>query len=197
MENKDQLGKKVLYLLPIDGSEMRAKEIYEKGEANGITHITIQRKLDSLAKNKSLKRRIANHKEVYYSRQENDRIENLTESFFSEIKSTLEEIPVEAKTTRKGLLDFASDFLKGANLSENLKKQIVGDIETSSIGRITYFLLLGRVFEIIKMVEPELNNEDFYVDSEGSIVPKDLVDERISYDERSEWLAKAYGKHTK
>lgn len=197
MENKDVLGKKVLNLFLADGSEMRAKEIYEKGESKGISHITIQRKLNSLVKNNSLKRRIANHKEVYYSRQENIRIENLTESYFSELRLILEEIPFEAKMMRKGLTDFTSDFLKGANLSDNLKKQIMEDIDSSGTGRIVYFLLLKHVFETIKMAEPVLSNEEFYVDSKGSIVPKDLVDKRISYDERSEWLKKICAKYTK
>ena len=61
--------KKVFDLLPVNGSPIRAKHIYEKGKANGISKITIERKLSEFTKNGLINRTVKEHehKNVTYN----------------------------------------------------------------------------------------------------------------------------------
>jgi hypothetical protein len=61
------LERKVFELLPLDGSPMRWKDIYEKGIAMGISKITIERKIEDFTKKGILIRNEKGHKDVTYS----------------------------------------------------------------------------------------------------------------------------------
>jgi hypothetical protein len=131
-------------------------------------------------------------KEAFYVRFEDARIENLIESFFSELKMALEGMSDEDKIVRKEVMNFALDFVRGSNLPQREQEKIIKEVDKRSIGRVAYFLLLKRVFETIKMVEPELEKEEFYVDSEGSFVPKEWVDKKITLKSRMDWQTKVF-----
>lgn len=185
-ETKKDWTEKVLNLLPTDGSEMQAKDIYANGVKNGISHITIERKLEFLSKAKSIKRRVANHKEVYYSRQENIRLAILAEKFEKEIIASLSQTRFEVQ----GFADFVSEEVKkknGKGLTEETKKEIRED--KLVVDEIFFPKLLESFFKMFRiMLSPKLKDEDFYIDSRGHTIPRALIEEKkINQSDIDEW----------
>jgi Fe2+ or Zn2+ uptake regulation protein len=185
MISEDKLGKKVLNLFHVNGSEMRAKEIYERGKAKGISHITIQRKLDMLAKNGSLKRRSAEHKEVYYSRQESVRLTQLIDDVTREVITSLNAIPSELST----LATFVSNEEKiaGKGITKNAEK-LLDNLSRTKIDTVVMQKLIDGYFKVLKRNLPnQWKTKGFYVNLEGRIIPGELVDEKIKDSDITKW----------
>jgi hypothetical protein len=188
---KKQLRK----FMPV-GERIRANDLTETAQQHKMGRNKVYECLKIMEEEGEVRKFREKPKEVYYVRFEDARIQNLIENFFSELNTTLADMPDEVKTIQTGVIECAGDFVKGSNLSQKEQDKVIKEIDRRSVGRVAYSLLLKHVFETIKNVEPELKNERFYVDAEGSFVPKDWVDEKIGFKKRNDWLTKVYSKQT-
>ena len=100
-----ELDKKVLKLLDPDGSWYRMQLIFDIGEVEGVSHITVQRKIKELRDRGFIERWHANKnlKGVYYRRCEDVRIEKLIEDTLQDISDTLDQLPGEYSDLEKQL----------------------------------------------------------------------------------------------
>jgi Fe2+ or Zn2+ uptake regulation protein len=98
--------KKILNLLPIDGSRVRSKDVHAKARRMGIGPNTVQNYLNLLVGEGSVEPIAERPKEVYYRRCEDVRIEHLISDFMQEITTSLKEIPDAVLSLKKaGLTD--------------------------------------------------------------------------------------------
>ena len=156
----------ILKLLPINGSKIKAKEIYEK---SSFSTATTNKYLDSLTKMGFVERIQESQKNVFYKRCEPVRIKRLIEDFTKEITAILSEFPVE-------LQHLEEDF-KEKGLTITQTKLVTGDDKF-----LRYYLLttlIRKVHDILKMALPEpLRYSDFYVgafDTGVHMVPRKNV----------------------
>lgn len=187
---------RVRKLLPI-GERIRAKDLIKMARNQCMSPNKVYECLKIMENDREIRTEKDRPKEAFYIRFEDTRIKNLIDNFFTELNITLAEMPEEVKTMRNGVMNFAADFVKGSNLPQKEQEKVIKEIDRRSVGRTAYYLLLKHAFETIKTIEPELKNEEFYVDSDGSFVPKDWVDKKIGYRERNDWLTQIYNQQTK
>jgi len=91
-----ELDEKVLKLLDPDGSWYRMQLIFDVGEIQGISHITVQRKIRELTERGLIERWRGSNKNlkgVYYRRCEGIRIERLIDNTLQDISDTLDQLP--------------------------------------------------------------------------------------------------------
>jgi hypothetical protein len=182
---------KVRKILPV-GEKIRAKDLIDKARHQQMNPTKVYQCLKIMMEEGEVRKFKEKPKEAYFVRFEDARVENLIGNFFSELNTTLTEMPDEVRTIRNGVLDFAADFVKCSDPSQREQGKVINAVDKRSVGRIAYSLLLKHVFETIKTIEPELKNTNFYVDAEGSFVPKEWVDKKISLKQRNGWLSKIY-----
>ena len=181
-ERSDDLDKKVLNLLPADGSEVRAKEVYAKAEANRIPKITVERKLAALEKERFIRRRQKSQKEVYYSRREVARIEHFINDFLQEIDGTLSKLPVEMRDFEKQLIEGSRTKAAGRDAAKILRSEPI------YLRSLIMNALLRKVFEMYKAtLHPQVRDKDFYLG---------YFDQSLHHAWRSEVEGKTRTKHS-
>lgn len=191
---------RILEILPNDYSKLQSTKLFNEarkpyvekrddGKVNrykGMGPNTTSYYLKSLIKQGRVdKIRDPKHrKEVYYTKCQRPKTLQLTEQIITEIIPLLERMPKTINEAINSELEYMKKF---ENVSQDVEKEIAEDKER--IGRIVGSVLLEQAFRIIKLSTPELRNLEFYIDSEGMVAPKDLVDKRISLEERMKWLS--------
>jgi hypothetical protein len=205
MKRELSLEEKVLKLLPI-GEERRCKELIEDMSKVGIRNrICLERKLADLVNAKKVHRIIQESpRKVFYRQNEFWKLEQLSEE--------LEEIMVPFSAPNVLASRLSSDksiFIsrspstmveRAKNLAENisrivekrdgdgLSRDTIQKIAESNFKQIVLMTLLENAFKIIRLErEPEFRNEEFYVDVDGFLKPKVLVDELVTSEEISKW----------
>jgi hypothetical protein len=175
MREDKELTKKVLDLLPIDGSEIPYKEWVEKGMKAGLTKITIQRKAKALVKRKLVARREETRVKVHYSRREKVRVGQLIDDFTREINETLKHLPQDkdALEIMKGEIveDAASKREGGKRVSVTgeegaaMKKEAREVVEKLR-GKKDFNEMLSRSFvlfsieeKVLKMLDDNLSDD--------------------------------------
>lgn len=118
---KGDLTKKVLDLFPIDGSEIRAKELLRRAKEKGLHQNSVQRKLVELAKKEPplVYRRQESQKAVFYSSPQSIRVEHIISNFIQEISSILSKLPrIELRDAKTTLMDLSPTKEDGRAVSE-------------------------------------------------------------------------------
>ena len=171
----DALNRKILDLMPLDGSYIRAKSLYAKAEAQGLWRLTVENKLKEFEKKGFVSRRQESPKAVYYSRRERVRIEHLIDDFVKDIRSTLDRLPAE--------IDGIETLLREMDRSTpvSTRKQIATTLRNNPKflkGKITA-TLLRRVLKMLNDDLPEqLRGHEFYVgafDDCVRMIPRDFI----------------------
>lgn len=171
----DALNQKILDLMPIDGSEIRAKNLYAKAEVQGLWRLTVENKLKEFEKKGFVSRRQESPKAVYYSRRERVRIEHLINDFLKDIRSTLDRLPsqIDGIETQLREIDRSTPVSTRKQIATTLRnnpKFLKGKIVAA---------LLRRVFKMLNDDLPEpLRDHEFYVgafDDGVHMIPRDLI----------------------
>jgi len=150
--------KRILELLPVDGSRVRSKGIHAKAREMGMGPNTVQNYLNLLVEEGSVKLVAEKPKEVYYSRCERARIENLISEFMKEIDSTLSKLPVEMRDLEKQLIEGSRTKAEGRDAAKILRSEPV------YLKSLIMTALLRKAFEMHKaMLHPQLRDKDFYL----------------------------------
>lgn len=150
--------KRILDLLPADGSKIRSKGIHAKAREMGIGPNTVQNYLNLLVGEGSVKLVAEKPKEVYYSRCERARIENLISEFMKEIDSALSEVPIEFRDVERKLIEESSTEEEGKKDVERLRN------DPRYLRSLIIDALLIKAVEMFRATfPPHLRDKDFYV----------------------------------
>lgn len=161
----------ILKLLPINGSEVRAKEIYRKAKFHPKT---VQTYLERLEEKGIVKRIQKSYKTVYYKRCEDARIEKMIDDFAKEISDALQALPrkIEDKPMPEGL------STEERNMIYRWKE---GQLKARMIAT-----LLRKIHKIFTSTFPEpMKPFEHYVGAfhDGiHVVPRDYVDKALKLD---------------
>lgn len=187
---KKDWEKEVLDIFREEGRELRAKEVYEKGKAKGISTITIQRKLKKLSADGVLEHREVGYMQVYYNLLENVRIKRLMQDFTNGVNAKFSVFPEEMSSLMERMANAMIEECKakGVELPEEEAKKAL--MENPLIVEEAGFLSFTKaVFEAFKvMLHTKIaRHEDFFIDKEGYIVPSAEVYKRFTPSEIEEY----------
>jgi hypothetical protein len=178
------LDKKILNLLPIDGSEMRAKDLYAKAEAEKLVRLTVERKLVAFAKQGIIYRRQESPKKVYYSRREKIRVEHLINDFVQEIGSILSsEVPVRLDRDKRILIEGSLRKDEARYMAEMLRSN-PRYLEIEIIHTV-----LRKIHKMVIASLPEqLKDKEYYIgafDDRIQLHPRSTVEKALKSQEHS------------
>lgn len=182
-----ELDEKVLkLLLPLDGSWSKMQLVFDIGEVEGISHITVQRKIKELKERGFIERWKAskNQKGVYYRRYEGVRIEKLINDAMQDISETLDQLPGEISDIEKQLIEGSITKAEGEKAVEILRNEpafLKGQIMN---------MLVRKVCKLLNDNLPEpLRGKDYYIgvfDEEPvRLVPRSIVEDEKEPRKRS------------
>jgi hypothetical protein len=116
-----ELDSKIRELIPV-GKEVRMKEILDKVKAKRIcAPNAVERRLIEWEKKGHIKKRTESHKEVYYRRCEDVRLENQIDEFLNDLERTLGKLPNEWKDVKQKLKDGSGTLKEGMEAVEVLR----------------------------------------------------------------------------
>lgn len=145
---------RILSVLPVNGEKVQAKEIYKNAKfpnaKNPIPRAYVAKYLKELVASGIVEKIEESRKNVYYRRCENVRLNLLISNFFSEIQTSLSELPNQLSTFKNNSKEEAIE-VDVTTLSENeryLKAYIL-------------LVLIDKAHELLEMEFPELKN--FYM----------------------------------
>jgi hypothetical protein len=109
--------RKILNLLPSDGSKMRSKDVYVKGREKNHGYETVEKYLEILEEEGSVNKTIENAKSVWYNRCEAARLKRLIDDFMGDLKRELSALPVR-------MTDFEKRLIEGSRPGSEIEKGI-------------------------------------------------------------------------
>ena len=183
----ESIKNNILDLMPFDGSPVKAGIIYKKSK---LSTVTVSKYLSAMVDEGIIERVQISQKNVSYRRLERVRLQHLIENFVNEMEKSLSVFP---KDTANGIGVIAEKLSKqSAKISRDFEEKEYFEIFRNDyylIEETLFYSLISQLFSIIKKVVPiEIaRKNDFYVDSLGNVVPKELVDQRIKPSEIPEW----------
>jgi hypothetical protein len=177
---KGNLTKKVLDLFPIDGSEIRAKELLRRAKDKGLHQNSVQRKLSELTKKEPplVNRRQKSQKIVFYSSPQSIRVEHIITNFIQEISSILSKLPrIELRDARNTLMELSPSKEESRAITEIMLR------DPKLLKQWVLNTLLRRVYMLFKDNLPTaLREMDFYIgafENESlKIVPRSEVERK-------------------
>jgi predicted transcriptional regulator len=176
----------ILKMLPVDGSEMRAQELYRTAwKKRRFSSATVNRHLPNLIKKKFVERIQKSHKEVYYSRREMVRVEHLINDFVQEIGSILSsEVPVR--------LDKDKSVLIEGSLRKDEARYMAGMLRSCPVylENVIIHTVLRKVHKmVIASGSEKLKDTEYYIGAfdDGSIrlYPRSYIEKASWFQERS------------
>jgi hypothetical protein len=177
---KGNLTKKVLDLFPIDGSEIRAKELLRRAKEEGLHQNSVQRKLSELTKKEPplVYRRQESQKTVFYSSPQSIRVEHVIANFIQEISSILSKLPrIELRDAKNTLMDLSPSKEESRAIAEIMLRN------PKFLKQWVLNTLLRQVYMLFKENLPTaLREMDFYIgvfENESlKIVPRSEVERK-------------------
>jgi hypothetical protein len=206
LNQKLTLEDKVLKLLPI-GKVVQSKDLIKEMKSVGINNrISLERKLAELEKANKIDKIVQeNPRKVFYRQNEYWRLEQLSKNF-EELVTPYNATPIlnSQITSKDSIIQFPYSMVQGAkNFAESISKDIhkrdgeylrveqKNDIAQKNLLLIVLLTLLDDVFKLKKRgLPPELKKQSYYIDEAGFMLPKSLVDSRISSKDVSNWRKK-------
>lgn len=196
---------RILKILPDDYSKMQSTklfnearkpytEIREDGKINrfkGMGPNTTSHYLKSLIKQGRVSKICdpKHPKEVHYTKCKNPKSLIIAEEAVNEVKSLLERLPAEFNKLFQSELAYYREFAGKEMTAEDEKwayqviteDQDVIELKIASV-------LIKQAQKFVESAFPSLRNKEYYLDSAINIVPKSLIDERITHDEKMKFM---------
>ncbi|GEM_PF-4542555 len=183
----ESIKNNILDLMPSDGSPVKAGIIYKKSK---LSTVTVSKYLSVMVDEGIIERVQVSQKNVSYRRLEKVRLQRMIDNFAKEIEASLASLPKNTASSVEGAAK------KISNYAANLNRRAITEEELEMtkndyylIEETLFFVLTTQIFKILKKIVPieVARREDFYIDSLGNVVPKNLVDQRINPSEIPEW----------
>jgi hypothetical protein len=122
-------------------------------------------------------------KEKYYAMCKNPKTIVITEEAVNRVKAQLERLPEEINKSIEREFNYFKE--SSEDLTEVEEREAYMDI-SGDIDKIEYIVAIALVKEGMKFLErvyPRLKGKKYYVDADCRTMPKNLVDERITWEE--------------
>jgi Fe2+ or Zn2+ uptake regulation protein len=169
------------------------KEIGKNGRVimrKGMSPNTVYRYLDMLVDEKKLVNRFKEKgsKQVYFLKSKNVHMVEVSSELIQEkVSELISDIPKEIERTVKAEFDYIKQFEETTERDEQALFRQLSESDFE-IERAFGFALLKHAFKIIEThASSGMKASDFYIDFTGDILPKALVDSKISEDDRKTW----------
>jgi len=194
---------RILKILPDDFSKMQstillneARKPYTEnrdGKINrykGMGHNTTSYYLKSLIKQGRVNKiqDSEDRRMFYYTKCKNPKTIVITEEAINAVKSMLEKLPEQINKSIEREFAYYKEFAEDLTVDEERNAYMEISEDRDKIDLIIASVLIKQAQKFIEAVFPSLKNKEYYIDSDYNAVPKALVDERITHDERMKFL---------
>jgi predicted transcriptional regulator len=141
---------RVLSVLPVDGTKVRSKDIYDK---SNIPRAYVAKYLNELREKGFVEKIQESRKSVYYKRCEKVRLEAMLYNFIAELQTAFSNLPEPE-------LDFKMIWAKSK--MGYIPNEFTNDVKKSFLKGYILTLLMLKANELLRSI-PELKNIEYYI----------------------------------